>query len=410
MDHTTEALAGIRVLDLSGPTGNYCGKLFAELGADVILVEPPAGTRLRREPPFVDGVAGLERSLSFAYYNTSKRGITLNLDKIGGRNLFFKLVEDADLVIETEKPGAMKRRGLDFQALSAVNPRVIVTSITPFGQTGPYSGYESEDLVALALGGLLSLGGYADTPPMRAHGNQAWLCAGMYGAVAALMAVLEAEASGRGQHVDVSMQECVTLALENAVQYYELEGIVRKRHAGRQRFAGTGVFRCQDGFIYLMAGGVGANKFWPRSVEWLCDEGAPGAEALRDEKWSSVEFLRTEEAKNAFATIVSPYFVTRPKAYLYHEGQRRRIPIAPVSSPQDLVENRQLAHRRHFVEGTNPVTGGPMLMPGAPYRLSLSPWRMRGPAPALGQHNEEVYGRYGLRGGEIEELRMAEVL
>ena len=250
------ALDGLRVLDLSGPMGNYCGKLFADMGADVILVEPPAGTRLRFEPPFVDGIAGLERSLSFAYHNTSKRGTTLNLDSVSGQNLFRKLVETADVVLETEKPGVMRRRGLDYDSLAALRPSLVFTSITPFGQSGPYANYETEDLVASALGGFLYLAGYPDAAPLRAYGNQAYLCAAMYGAVATMLAVLEADITSAGQHVDLSMQECVVLGMENAMQIYDLEGVVRKRSAGEQRYAGTGVFECKDGYVYMMAGGI----------------------------------------------------------------------------------------------------------------------------------------------------------
>ncbi|MBI4190189.1 MAG: CoA transferase [Betaproteobacteria bacterium] len=398
------ALAGLRVLDLSGPMGNYCGKLFADMGADVILIEPPAGTRLRFEPPFLDDIAGPERSLAFAYHNTSKRGISLNLDCASGQELLRKLAATSDIMIETEKPGAMQRRGLGYEVLSKIKPGLVLASITAFGQSGPYAQYESEDLIGLALGGLLYLGGYPDAPPTRVYGNQAYLCASMYGAVAAMLALLDAESSGRGQHVDVSMQECVVLGLENAVQFYDLEGTVRKRYAGEQRFAGTGVFECKDGYIYLMAGGIGANKFWGCSVDWLRDEHMAGVERLRGNEWTQVDYLKSEEAKRIFAELFTPWAKTRTKAYLYHEGQRRHIPIAPINVPADLLENRQLNYRNHFVEVTHALRDRPMLMPGAPYKLSETPWRIQRPAPRLGEHNAEVYGEVGVSRAELERL------
>ncbi len=410
IDTPPAALEGLRVLDLSGAMGNYCGKMFADMGADVILVEPPRGTRLRFEPPFLGDVAGSERSLAYAYHNTSKRGVTLNLDTTDGQHLLRKLVATADLVIETEKPGVMQARGLGYKALSDIRPGVVVVSITPFGQSGPYAQYESEDLIGLALGGLLYLGGYPDAAPTRVYGNQAYLCASIYGAVGALLAVLEAESSGTGQHVDVSMQECVVLALENAVQFYDLEGTVRKRYTGEQRFAGTGSFECKDGYVYLMAGGIGANMFWARSVDWLSDEKIPGVERLRGEEWTKVDFLKSNEAKQYFREMFVPWSKTKTKAYLYHEGQRRHIPIAAINAPVDLLDNKQLQHRKHFVEVMHHLRDKPMVMPGAPYKLSETPWCIQRPAPRLGEHNAEIYAECGVNSADLQRLASAGVV
>jgi benzylsuccinate CoA-transferase BbsE subunit len=254
------------------------------------------------------------------------------------------------------------------------------------------------------------MGGYPDTAPVRVYGNQAYLCASMYGAVAAMLAVLDAENSGSGQHVDVSMQECVVLGLENAVQFYDLEGTVRKRYAGEQRWAGTGVFRCADGHIYLMAGGIGANKFWGRSVQWLRDENMSGAERLLGEEWTRVEYLRSDEAKRIFAELFVPWVRNKTKDYLYHEGQRRHVPIAPINAPADLLNNRQLQFRNYFVEAMHPLRDAPMLMPGAPYRLSETPWRIQRRAPRLGEHNAEVYGDIGVGSAELARLFSAGVV
>lgn len=402
--NSTSALTGLRVLDLSGPLGNYCGKLFADMGAEVILVEPRDGTRLRSEPPFLNDVPGPEHSLAFAYHNTSKKGVSLDLDSASGQELFKKLVATADLVIETEAPGVMERRGLGYETLKRIRPQLVYTSITAFGQTGPYADYVAEDIIGLAMGGLLYLGGYADAPPTRVYGNQAFLCANMFGAVAALLAVMEAENTGEGQHVDVSMQECVVMALENSVQFFDLEGTVRKRHAGEQRFAGTGVFDCADGQIYLMAGGIGANKFWSRTIDWFCDEKMAGAEALRADAWTQVDYLKSEEAKKIFADIFVPWAKERTKDYLYREGQRRKIPIAPISQPSDLLASRQLKFREYFVEVPHGPGSKRLLMPGAPYKLSGTPWQVQRPAPRLGEHNAEVYGAIGVNPVDLEQL------
>jgi len=375
--------------------------MFGDLGADVILVEPPGGTPLRREPPYIDNVPGVERSLSYAYCNTSKRGITLDLDTRSGQDAFRKLVHKADLVIETEVPGVMRSRGLAYEELSTLRPELVMASITAFGQSGPYAQYKAEDLVALALGGMLYIGGYPDTAPTRAYGNQAFFCASLYGAVSAMIAVLEAEQTGRGQQVDVSMQECAVLGMENAAQFYDLEGTIRKRAGGEGRFAGYGMFECQDGHIYMLAGGIGDNKFWSRTVEWLMQEKVAGADALLGAEWRNPEYLRSEEAKRAFRQIFLPWSKTRTKAYLFHEGQRHHVPIAPVNSPADVVQSRQLAHRGFFVELMHHLRSEPMTAPGAPYKLSETPWRIQRPAPRLGEHNAEVFAEIGVDAAKL---------
>ena len=404
------ALEGLRVLEIASPLTSYCGKMFADMGADVVLVESPGGSRLRRERPFITDVPGMERSLAFAYYNTSKRGITLDLDREEGSLLFRRLASDADLLLEAAKPGVMSRRKLGYKDLARLNRRLVMTSITPFGQAGPYSQFEGEDLIALAMGGLLYLGGYPDAAPTRVYGEQAFLGASMYGAVAAMLALTEAEMTGEGQHVDVSMQECMVMAMENAVQFYDLEGAVRKRYAGEQRFAGTGVFECADGYIYMMAGGIGANKFWSYSLQWLVDEKVPGVERLRGEQWSEIDYLLTDEAKRIFAEVFGPWAKTKSKAELYHEGQRRHIPLAPINTPADILGSTQLAHREFFVRMPHPALAESMLMPGAPYKLSRTPWRIQHPAPRLGEHNAEVYGALGLAGSDLEHLAAAGVI
>ena len=391
-------LTGIRVLDLTQGSEQYCGKLFAQLGADVLLVEPPAGCTNRREGPFIDGRAHSEHSLSFAYFNQGKRGLALDLDQAQGQQIFRELARRADLVIESERPGLMHRRGIDHAALARLQAAIIVTSITAFGQEGPYAQYEGGDLVALAYGGLLSLGGYPGLAPTAPYGNQALLAAAQFAAVASMVAVWDVEGQAgepQGQHIDVSVQESVAMALENAVQFVELENTVRQRNAGRQRQAGTGVFPCSDGMVYLMAGGIASNKFWNATTQWMIDVDAPGAARLREPQWDDVSHLATAEAKEVFSQVFEPYAAARSKAELYAEGQRRRIPICPVSTTADLMVNRQLAFRSFFEQTPHPCSGRTLTVPGAPYRLAASPWSLGRPAPRLGEHSAEVLSSLG---------------
>jgi benzylsuccinate CoA-transferase BbsE subunit len=404
------ALEGLRVLDLSGAIGNYAGKLFADMGADVILVEPPGGGELRREPPFIGDVPGPERSLSFAYQNTSKRGLCLDLDSASGQRLLRDLAATADLVIESFPPGWLSSRGLDHARLAAARPSLVTASITPFGQTGPYAEFAATDLVGLAMGGLLYMGGYRDAAPTQAHGDQAFKAASMYGAVAAMLAVTEAELSGEGQHVDIAMQECVTLALENAAQAFDLEGTVRMRPPGDQRFAGYGLFPCKDGYIYLGSRGIGNSPAWSRTLRWLADEGMAGVERLHGPEWSDAAWLKGPEARDVFAELFIPWAMQHGKAWLYEEGQKRLIPLAPVSTPKDLLDNPQLAARGLFVPFTHPLVETAARMPGAPYILSRTPWRVRRPAPRLGEHTAEVLAEIGIGREDVARLYAAGVV
>lgn len=391
------ALQGLRVLDLCTHATQYCGKLLAQLGAEVILVEPPAGSATRRTGPFVGDQPHMERSLSYAYLNQGKKGACLDASTPEGRDLVLKLARTADIVIEDWGVGVLERFGLGYADLCAARSSVVLTRISPYGQTGPYSTYVADDLTTLAMGGLLYLGGYPDTAPLAAYGQQAYLAAAQFAAVGSLIALWECEtASGSGQLVDVSIQECVSMALENAAQFVDLEATVRRRNGGQQRQAGTGVFSCGDGMVYLMAGGIAGNRFWNATASWLQDVGAPGAASLLEPQWQDPEFLASDDAKAQFEGVFLPYASTRTKAQLYAEGQRRRIPICPVSTSADLLVNPQLRHRQFFQETDHPYTGMSFAVPGAPYRLTETPWRLGAPAPRLGEHTASILSELGI--------------
>jgi benzylsuccinate CoA-transferase BbsE subunit len=398
-------LAGLRVLEIAGPLGEYAGKLLADFGADVVLVEPPAGTSQRCHGPFVDHVPGPERSLTFAYLNTSKRGMTLDLDSADGRAVFARLAQEADVVLDgSGSPGLMAGRGLGYPDLSRRNPRLVYTCVTPFGSDGPYADYVATDIILMAMGGLLSLGGYADGEPVRAYGDQALLAAGQFAAIGTMLAVLAAEQSGHGQLVDVSAQQSVVMAHENAVQFYDLEHVVRHRNGGDQRQAAVGVYPCQDGYVYLLATGLGL--FWKELVAWLEAEEIEGAADLRDPRWQVDEFARSPEGKAEFQVIFSRLAMKRTKAELYEAAKRVRLPLCPVNDPADLANSPQLAARDYFVAVDHPPTGRTLRMPGAPYKLSASPARIRR-APALGEHTGEILGELGFGADDLLHLAAA---
>jgi benzylsuccinate CoA-transferase BbsE subunit len=409
----SSALTGLRIVDMSGMAGQYCGKMFADLGAEVILVEPPGGSSVRRGGPFLNDRPHHETSLTFTYFNTGKRGIVLDLDCQAGQAIMRRLTAGANLLIETEKPGVMNARGLDFDSLTTSAPNIIVTSITPFGQSGPFARYEAEDLILLAIGGLLSLGGYVDTTPIAAYGNQAYLAGAQFAAVASLMALLANErerGNARGRHIDISIQECVVLALENAAQFFDLENITRRREGGQQKLAGMGLFRCLDGYVYLMAGGIASSSFWDNTIGWFEQEGVEGASQLKEDRWRKHEFLETAEAKASFESIFAPFAARHTKSHLYSAGQAHRIPICPVNTTKDIVENRQLISREFFAQVEHTFSRQSLKVPGAPYRLTKTPWCLSRPSPMLGEHTAEVLSELGFGAGEQAAFFKAGVL
>lgn len=382
-----QALAGLRVIDLCQRHASYCGKLLADMGADVVLVEPPGGSPLRSHPPLAaDGT-----SMHFAYRNTHKHSITLDLRTPAGRDALRDLAAGAAVLLEDGQPGALAALGLDGPALLERNPALVITRITPFGQDGPYAGWGAEDITVLALGGFLYLGGDPGQPPLQAAGEQACAAGALFGAVATMLAVLEAESSGQGQEIDVSMQECVTLALETAAQFYDLEGSVRRRFGAAQKQAGYGMFRCADGHVFLMAGGIGASKFWHAAVAWFREEGMEGVEALEEPCWLERSYLETDAAKQRFAALFEGWARHRGKQELFEAAQARRIPCAPVNTPSELLRNVQLASRGFFQPLLTPTGELTLTVPGAPFLLSETPWRAAERAPRAGEHNQ-LYG------------------
>lgn len=404
-------LAGLRVLDLSSRYAYYCGRLFADLGADVVLVEPPvSGCELRTRSPFIGNGSGPDDGIPFFVQCANKRGVTLDLDRPEGAELFGKLAATADLVIEDGVPGAMAMRGLSHADLLREKSDLVLTSITPFGQTGPYADAPADDLTLLALGGFLAMMGYPDREPTQAYGQQAEAMGCMFGAVGAMMALLGSDGGGAGQHVDISIQECTVMALENAAQFYDLEKRVRSRSAGAQRQAGTGLFPCVDGYVYIFVGGMAALRFWPNFVTWMHDEGVDQDGQFADARWTDMAFLDSSEAKQLFSTLFSAFAASRTKAQLYHDGQARRVPICPVSTPSDLVANRQLEHRQFFTSLRHEPSQRDITIPGVPFRLSRTPGQVRRPAPRLGEHNVEIYGELGIDAAALNDLTSAGVI
>lgn len=427
---TPAALDDIRVLDLAGEAGAYCAKLLADLGADVIKVEPPGGDATRHIGPFYHDEVDPEKSLYFFYMNTSKRSITLNIQTADGQALLKRLLPTADVLVESFPPGYMDGLGLGYQALSQINPRLIYVSITGFGLWGPHAHYKATDIVAVAMSGMMTLAGFPDDPPNRPYGNQAYYCASIQAATGVTMALFHRDRSGQGQLVEVSMQEALSMNQETAMQFWDIRREVRQRVGEARRLPGIGTYACRDGHMYLMigAGGGGAlGASWPILIQWMADEGM--AEDLDSDQWR--DFFNTLNLREIWAMrvrndpalveldakfahadeVLSRFLMRHTKQELYEEGQARGLLLGPVNTPKDLVESPHLNARGYFVEVEHPELGDRLRYPGNPYRLSETPWRIWRRPPRIGEHNEEIYlGELGLSRQQLAALSGAGVI
>jgi benzylsuccinate CoA-transferase BbsE subunit len=400
------ALCGRRVLELSGAPGAYCGKLLADLGADVIKLEPPAGDPARRHPPLVPVEGGGQESLSFLYMNTNKRGVTLDIRHREARALFVALARRADIVVESFERGTLESLELGYARLRQASPRIVLTSISGFGQTGPHAAFHSSDLVASALGGAMAVTGDAEDPPVRLAGTQAHVAASSVAAASSLIALLESARSGEGQHVDVSIEEVVaSMTHICGVGKWLDDGIVPRR-LGTGLFASvpSGVYPCRDGSIYLM---VNRPLHWQALARWVHE--TTGNEEILDPMFEGPSSRRQPYRELLDLFLVE--FTSRLDVdFAYREGQRRRIAMTPVHGALDVARDPHLAERGFFTEVMHP-TAGTLRHPGAPYRHSETPWRIRRPAPALGEHNREVYGELlGLSESALRALRAKGVI
>jgi benzylsuccinate CoA-transferase BbsE subunit len=392
----TGALAGLRVLDLADRSGALAGKLLADLGADVVLIEPPGGDPMRTIPPFWQGIPHPDRSLFFWFYSTSKRAITLDWRRPAGAALLRRLAAEADVLIETAPPGTLAATGSSGEALRAAGNRgLVVASITPFGQHGPRRDWKASDTVAQALGGMLLVNGHPGRPPLRTLGLQAYHQAGVLAAVGIMSALLAREHTGRGQDVDVSLQAAVAGSLEQVPGLWHQEGRIAARQGTLHWTRYFRVGRCRDGWVMHCTLGD-----WTSLVEWVKADGM--AADLDHPAWADL-LKRQAEAEHLFE-VLDAWAARYTVAELHEGAQLRRIPYAAVRAPEALLRDPHLAERGFFVPIEHPELGTTVPYPGAPFRLGASPARIARRPPGLGEHNAEVYGRLGLDGRELATL------
>ncbi len=396
-------LEGYRVLDLSGEPGLLAGKILGDMGADVIKLERPAGDPVRRGP-YLGGVEDPERSLLWLALNTSKRGITLNLESEAGRGLFRRLALSADVVLETEAPGRLDALGIGYQTLHAELPRLVWCAITPFGQTGPYAGYRGGDLVVVAMGGNALTTGHPDRPPVRCSMPTGYYHAGPEAALGVALALYAREESGRGQLVDVSLHETqLQTCLSGPAQF------ALTRRATRRAGARTGrtreIWANKDGYVsYGLRGGPARIRNLKATVQYM-DECGMAPDWLRDYNWdaynhntvSDEEIARIEDAFGAF-------FRSKTMRELYEEAVKRNLMLAPCNDARELLEHTQLRSRDFYVTLEYPELGASIEHPAFFGISSAAGIRIRNRAPRIAEHNAEVYGELGLDAEELGKL------
>jgi CoA:oxalate CoA-transferase len=378
------ALSGLRVVECGGMvTAPYAAKLMADLGADVIKVEPLDGDPSRARGPFPAGHEGdREASGLFLYLNANKRGVTLDLRTAEGRASLLGLLADADVFVHNFSPAEARKQGIDAAALQERFPALVHTWITPFGLSGPHAEWKGENLTVVSAGGWASLtpgnSPLSEQPPLQAFGQQGMFQAGVHAAVATMGALFSRRRSGRGQLVEVSAQECIAAALELALVTYTYTGRIASR-LGTRTSAPMEIMQCKDGLIFVMTTDP---HQWTALVHMLGDPEWAGLEVFDD------RFKRGEN-HDALKPLIEEWLSARTVNEVFDLAGEARLPFAPVSSMGDLVNSPHLKLRGFFASVRHPVAGE-VIMPGAPYIMPETPWTLRSPAPLLGQHNAEL--------------------
>lgn len=413
-----QLLQPFRVLDLADEKGFLCGRILADLGADVIKIEPPGGDPARRLGPFYHSKPDPNHSLSWWFYNANKRGITLDINKPGGKDIFKTLVREAHFVIESFPPGYMDKLELGYNHLSRINPSIVVTSITPFGQNGPYREFQASDLTLMAMGGHVYITGDPDRPPVRISFPQAYFHGSAEAAAATMVAHFHREKSGEGQHVDVSIQQSTPIVmLPWAIPWLELGGIVIRR-TGALRGGVTAktlmrqIWACQDGHImFVIMGGAFGARSNLGIVEWMNGEGMADV-FLQEFDWSKYDLATaTQDVQNRLEASVSRFFLKHTKAELYEGAIKRGIMLYPVATVKDIVENEQLKARNFWVSIEHPELKTHITYPGAFIKIEGSFCGPVSRAPLIGEHNSEIYCKeMSLSDREIARLKQEGII
>jgi crotonobetainyl-CoA:carnitine CoA-transferase CaiB-like acyl-CoA transferase len=413
----TGPLHALRVLELADEKGAYCGKLLAANGAEVIKVEPPWGDPSRHYGPFVHDTPHPEQSLHFWHYNVSKRGITLDICMPEGAELLRQLVARVDMLVDATPIDLLRQHNLHYEELSAINPRLLMASITPFGQSGPYRDLKTSDLIHLALGGQMAICGYDpdasgqyDTPPIAPQMWHAYHIASHYAFLGLVGALCYRDRTGIGQYIDVSIHEACCSNTEFSMPFFMYNEMPVQRLTNRHAYpyvSQPDSYRAKDG-LYVWAGVMPSAPARRNAVRFLVDMQAATPQLLQrfaDDVWAA-----GVEARELLAGAIRTYIATHPAEEVYRAAQAHDLAWGVVRRPEDNLADAQFRAREAFAEmahqgvGTLPYTT-------APWLSETTPWRLQHRAPLLGEHNVEVYcGALGLERATLARLQAARVV
>jgi crotonobetainyl-CoA:carnitine CoA-transferase CaiB-like acyl-CoA transferase len=401
-------------LDLTDRNGFLCGKMLADLGVEVIKVEPPGGDSSRMVGPYYKDIIDPEKSLYWMAYNSNKKSITLDFQKPAGRELFKRLVEKSDFILESYAPGYLDGIELGFLELRKIKPNIILTSISPFGQSGPYRDFLAVDLISMAMSGILYQTGDQDKRPVHMSLPQACLHAGADAALGTLMAYHYREQSGEGQWVDVSLQQSAAWFLANAVPIWEMNHIVAKR-SGSFRWSMQSsqrqVWPCRDGYVFFnIIGGRTGAKTLHELVAWMESEGFYD-EYLHQMDWETLDMFAVDQSEvDRISRPIEIFFGAHTKKEIFEGAAQKRISVCPLSSMQDLHNDKQLASRGFWTSLDYPEWQTSITQPNRYFTSSEVNYSLRNRAPAIGEHNDSFYSRLGLSPAELADLKQNKVI
>jgi benzylsuccinate CoA-transferase BbsE subunit len=415
-------LSCYRVLDLTDERGFICGRALSDFGAEVIKVEKPGGDPSRRKGNFYHDSADPEQNLTWFAFNANKKGITLDIETPEGQEIFKELVKKADVVIETFNPGYLDNLGLGYKSLSEINPGIVLTSITGFGQEGPYRDFNAPDIVVRALGGLIYTTGYEDRPPLTtASYEHTYSIGAMYAAVGTMIALSHRALTGLGQHVDASVQQACSIVCSAEIEGpYALFGRILSRH-GRARgsvtlkdgtvFYNPLLWECKDGDIafnlLLNPTAVKANL---ALMDGIKKDGID-IKFLNDWQWDKQSWrdMSLEQAQEVI-DIISQFFRNHTKAELLDMAIKNRFQIGPCNDAEDVLKHPQLNERNFWIDIEHPELGTSLKYPGGPVKMSEGFCGPRFRAPLIGEHNSEIYAELGITADKMSALKEKQII
>lgn len=390
----------LTILDISEDVaGSFCSRLFGDYGANVLKIEPVHGAKLRTQAPFFENDTHHEKSFSFFTHNFNKKGITLNLESTIGKNIFKDLASRADLIVESFQPGRMKELGLDLPSLQEINPKLSMTSITPFGQTGPYKNYKSSELINYAMSLIMSISGVQGQQPLKHAGMQAEYEGGLFGAGATSISLFKSGLTGIGEHIDVSITECVASTMMATQSIYPFMGGTQTRRKAEGSNSEQAAQATKDGWVVWQTGG-GAS--WEDIANFF------EAPELLEPKFA----VREQRIANGaeLDEIVESYMKTKGKWELFRKASEARMLFGVAQTATELNECEQLKSRDFYHEIEHPYLGK-INVPAELFKYSLTPFQMRYSAPTLGEHNEEIYiENLGFTAKQLVKLRQTGVI